>query len=126
MQMDDVNLFMLIVLIPFSIICNLAAIPIIISYGSLVTIEENIKCVFGSRVRRTIDFDEINDYGIFWFGRTKFIYVSRIVLTEVQKNTEAFLLYRKTKDVIVFEYQEKVIDCLESRCPLSWDGSSAL
>jgi hypothetical protein len=73
-----------------------------------------------------IDFDEINDYGIFWFGRTKFIYISRIVLTDVQKNAEAFLLYRKTKDVIVLEYQEQVIDCLESRCPLSWEGSSAL
>jgi len=117
LQLEDLNPFMLIVIIPFFVLCNLASIPLLVMQGSIVVFEEDVvKCLFRKRTRREIKYDEIKDYGVFWIGKIKFIYVSRMVLTEIQRNAEAFRLYSKTKDVIVLEYQIEVMDFLERKC----------
>jgi len=74
-----------------------------------------IKCVFLKKVRRIMPYNEIKDYGTFWSGKEKFIYISKIKLSEFQKNAEGFQLYRKTKNVLVLEYQEAVMNLLSSR-----------
>lgn len=100
------------------LIVNLTSIHIIIMIASKVIFEElNVKCVFGSRVRRVMNYDEVKGYGIFWLGKSKLIFISRYVLSETQRNAEAFSLYRKTKDVIVLEYHSEVMDLLASKCP---------
>ena len=51
LQLDDLNLFMLIVIIPFFVLCNLASIPLFVMQGSIVVFEEDVvKCLFRKRI----------------------------------------------------------------------------
>ena len=98
------------------IILNIFAFPLFSLQGSLILFDDNmIKCVFLKKVRRIMPYNEIKDYGTFWSGKEKFIYISKIKLSEFQKNAEGFQLYRKTKNVLVLEYQEAVMNLLSSR-----------
>jgi hypothetical protein len=71
-------------------------------------------CLILGKVKRDIPYYEIKDYGIFWLQGTKFIYISRIELTEYQINVQAYLLYKKSKDVIAVEFHEEIINKLDS------------
>ena len=85
--------------------------------GSLIFFEDNvIKCVFFKRIRRIIAYSEINDYGTFWRGREKFIYISRFKLNEIQRNTETYILYRKTKDVLVLQHHDEIMKLMKVKC----------
>ena len=62
--------------------------------------------------RRIIPYDEITEYGIFFDRQIKFIFISRMELTEFQKEEKMFQLYQKTKNVIVLEYNNEVMQFL--------------
>ena len=97
---------------------NTLALHLLLLQGSLIVFEAtNIKCLFLKQVRRTMSYSEIKDYGAFWTGKEKFIYISRFELTETQRNAEAFILYKKTKDVLVLQYHDEIIDFMKKKCP---------
>jgi len=105
------------------VIIDVFSLPHLRFEGSVISFEDTeIKCVFLKKVRRVISYNEIKDIGIV-FGRTvfqgreRFIYISRFKSPELQVNNKAFIMYRKTKDVIVVQHNDKIIDLLKNKCP---------
>ena len=82
--------------------------------SSVVFEKDAVKCTFLKRKRRIIAYNEIKDYGVFWEASIKFIFISKIELSEFQREEKAFELYKKTKNVIVLQYHDKVINFLDS------------
>lgn len=79
---------------------------------SVVIFEEDaVKCSFLKRTRRLIPYKEIREYGVFWEKGVKYIYISTAVLSETERN-KAFELYKKTKNVIVLQYNDEAMDFL--------------
>ena len=100
------------------VLLSIFSIPVLLLQGSSIVFEDNfVKCVFFKRVRRTMAYCEIKDYGTFWRGREKFIYISRFRLNEIQRNAEVFKLYSKTNDVLVLQYSDDVIKYIKMKCP---------
>jgi len=86
--------------------------------SSVIFEKDAIRCSFLKRTRRLIAFKEIRDYGIFWERSTKFIFISKVKLSEVERNKKAFELYKKTKNVIVLEYNDEVMSFLKEHIVL--------
>jgi hypothetical protein len=74
--------------------------------------DKEVRCKFMNLDRRIIPYDEITEYGIFFDRQIKFIFISRMELTEFQKEEKMFQLYQKTKNVIVLEYNNEVMQFL--------------
>lgn len=101
---------------------NALLFGIYLTVASLVILEENaIKCIFFNRLRRCIPFKEVKDYGVFWEKGLQYVYVSRYVLSEYDTN-RAFELYKKTKDVIVFQHNEEALKFLREHIVLQQRG----
>jgi len=100
------------------IIVSFLPVKMIVQMGSSIVFDENnIKCVFLKRVRRMMVYDEINDIGTAVYGNVRFIYMSRFELSESQRNREVFVLYKKTKDVLVLQYRDEIMEHLKAKCP---------
>ena len=105
------------------IFISIILIPKLRHEGSIVSFEDNeINCAFWGKIRRNISYAEIKEYGVFhagalYDGRSGFICISRIELAEDQRDKTAYRLYYKTKDVIVLEYSEKIMEHLQGKCP---------
>jgi len=103
--------------LPFFVLFNALAFRLLRFYGSSIVFEsDDVTCTFLKRVRRVIPYNEIKDYGTVWYERMKFIYISRFSLNEKQRHADVFVLYRKTKDVLVLEYHDQVIELLKTKC----------
>jgi len=91
--------------------------------GSVIVFEENeVRCVFLNYVRRMIPYTDIRDYGLFhcgtmFQGRERFIYISRFEMPGSQRDAEAYKLYKKTKNVLVLQYNEDAFNILKHKCP---------
>ena len=72
-----------------------------------------VECYFLKKKRRSIPYDEILEFGDCWIRGVKYIYITRMMLSNHQREEKLFDLYRKTRDVIVFEYQEDVMQFLK-------------
>lgn len=80
--------------------------------ASLVIFEEDVvKCSFLKRTRRLIPYKDIREYGVFWEKGKKYIYISKAELSETERK-KAFELYKKTKNVIVLQYNDEAMDFL--------------
>lgn len=74
--------------------------------------DKEVRCKFVNLNRRIIPYKEITEYGVFYDRQIKFIFISRMELTEFQKEEKMFHLYKKTKDVIVLQYNNEVMQFL--------------
>lgn len=93
------------------IVLNLTLLYLYRMLGSYIIFENDVvKCVFLKRVRYTIPLCDIKDYGIYWEKGIKFIYVANFKLTENQRINRVFDLYKKTKNIIVFQFNEDAIN----------------
>ena len=94
--------------------------------------DDTINCIFFKKVRKSIRYSEIKEYGVFQtimpnVEHAKFIYISRLELTEDQrKQAIPYRLYMKTEDVIVVRYDDRIMDLLKNKAigirnyELSW------
>lgn len=102
---------MTIVLISF-IVFNIIMLSVYCFWGSTVLFETKaISCKFIKR-KRLLPIDSINDYDTFWYGKTKFIYISDHKLSEAEKEG-MWKIYRQNKNIIILQYNEKAMDFLE-------------
>lgn len=80
-----------------------------------VTFEKDaVRCSFMKKTKIIIPYSEIAEYDVVWLRGYFYIYISRTKLNmdDDQIQSEIFELYKKTKDVIVFDYHEEAIDFL--------------
>jgi len=96
---------------------NIYVIYVMRYCGSIVLFEEAVvKCMYIRGVRKTLPYNEINDYGVFYFRtKYKFIYVSRVELTEVQKIGESLRSYIKADGVLILEYNHEAFEFLKTK-----------
>jgi len=98
---------------------NVLAFSILRHEGSIISFDENcVDCMFLGITRKSISYSEIQDYGTFFYrtinqGSSKFIVISRVKLTEIDK-MDVYNLYRKTDDVIVVEYRIEILKLLKA------------
>lgn len=117
-QQKEANIAMILAVVGL-IIFNGLVFNIYQTLVSLVAFEKDaVRCSFLGRTRRLIPFKEIRDYDVFLHADTKFIFMSKVKLSEVERNKKAFQLYNKTKNVIVVEYNDEVIDFLKENIVL--------
>jgi len=116
-EIDKMSLIVATILILLIAIFNIWAFPFLKLWGSFLLFTDDIKCISSKKVRQIIPYTEIAEYGTVWYGREKFIYISRIELSEFQRHTQVFYLYRKTKDVLVVQYHEEIMDFLKNKVP---------
>lgn len=79
--------------------------------------ETRVECCYGKILRRSIPYEEVKEYGIVWMLGVKYLYVSRRELTKNQRERRMFDLYKKTRDVVVFTYQEEAFNLLIYHLP---------
>ena len=110
---------------PF-IITAIIVLFVIKHEGSIVIFDhDNVKCTFIKKVRRKLNYPDIQECGLFktgtmYDGSETFIYISRYKLDKKKiKTVKAYpyLLYTKTKDVIVVQYKDDIMEFLKSKCP---------
>lgn len=77
--------------------------------------DDMVKCTFMGRVRRRIAYDEVVEYDAVWIRGVQYIYLTRMEMTDYQREHKVFDLYRKTKDVIVLQYHEEVEEYLKGK-----------
>ncbi|OJU14234.1 MAG: hypothetical protein BGN88_12370 [Clostridiales bacterium 43-6] len=81
--------------------------------GSSVTFEnDRVRCSFLKITIKSISYNDIKYYGVFWEKGIKFIYISKMELSQFQKDEKMFELYKKTKDVIVVQYHDDIMEHL--------------
>jgi hypothetical protein len=86
---------------------------------SSVTFEKDaVRCSILNKTRRLIPYKEIKDYGIYWEKGVEFIYISKVTLSEFEKRKKAFDLYKKTKNVIIVQYDDEIVDFLREHVVL--------
>lgn len=116
------------VLIVFSIlliILNTTFFVFIMHCLSVVYFEkEVISCKFLGKIRRQIPYKCIKEYGIARVRNIPYIYITRLDLTDYQRTHKTFDLYRNTKGMIIFQYQERALEYLRTRLPSAeWKAS---
>jgi len=90
--------------------------------SSVVFEDSEIKCVFLKRIRRQISYDEIKDIVLFpggtpQLGTIQYIGISRFPVPKEMRNITMYKLYTKTKDVIVVEHHESIMELLKDKRP---------
>jgi len=113
----ELKLLLTMIIILLAATYNIYAIYVMRYCGSIVLFGETVvKCMYIKRVRKTLPYNEINDYGVFYFRtKYKFIYISRVELTEVQKIGESLRSYIKTDGVLILEYNHEVFEFLRTK-----------
>lgn len=115
---QSITKYMLVAAIVFMLVLNILLFELYKTCLSIVTFEENlVKCSFLGKVRQRILYDEIEEYGITWERSVEYIYISKIELTMEQRNQKVFELYKKTSNIIVFQYNNKATIFLQNKIP---------
>jgi len=97
-------------------------------YGSVIAFEDNaVKRILFKKTKQVMPYNEIKDYGFFdrkirsRYGissPTGFIYISKIERSEIQNgHRDLFALYSHSKDSLILEYHDEVIEFLKMKCP---------
>jgi len=67
-------------------------------------------------------FCELNctlSYGIYRENGVKFIYISKVTLSEHERQKKISYLYRRTKNVIVVQYDAEITEFIKERAVIS-------
>lgn len=88
--------------------------------ASTETFEKDaVRCTFLNKTRRLIPYNEIKDYGIYRENGVKFIYISKVTLSEHERQKKISYLYRRTKNVIVVQYDAEIMEFIKERPVIS-------
>lgn len=111
-QQTVATTLMTIVLVSF-IVFNIIMLSVYSFWGSTVLLEtKTISCGFIKR-KRLLLITSIKDYDTFWYGKTKFIYISDHKLSEAEKEN-IWKIYRKNRNIIILQCNEKAMNFLET------------
>lgn len=81
----------------------------------IILTEEEIQCRFLHKIRKSIRYNDINEYGVYFDKKIRMMYVSKFVITDQQKQQQLFNIYKNSRDVIVFQFQEKAMAVLKEK-----------
>ena len=111
-EVFSVVIILLIVLLSFNI-------PVFFvyrqGYSYIQFSEKTIECSFGNKMQRGITYQDIKEYGVVWYRGERFIYVSKVQLTDRDRYNFIYDMYRKKKDVIALMYQEEALQILKEK-----------